>query len=174
MRMPKLAEDTRLQRIAQTVQVMGLLMQNPEMTREDACQQAGITPRTYRDWLQSGDETIEALRGFLTMTQRETLFELSQARMKIIQLLIRDALDPLTASKDRVLIEKRLDEIAQELQRVHHATPGIEEDANQFLKEGPKIEKQRSRLASVDVERTKDGVTVHVFEERDVIDVTPD
>jgi len=172
--MPKLTEDTRLKRIAATMQVLGMLMQNPEMTQQEACDEVGITPKTYRAWLHSGDDTIETLRGFLTMTQRETLAELSIARMQIVRLLIKDALDPLTPAKDRVTLERRLDEIANELQRVHHATPGIEEGANQFLKQGPIIQQQKSKLATVDVERTGEGVTVHVYEERDVIDVTPE
>lgn len=171
--MPKLNEDTRLKRVAQTVQVLGMLMINPEMSQQAACDEVGIDPRTFRNWLHSGDNTIETLRGFLTMTQREMLTELSVARMQIVRLLIKDALDPLTPAKDRVTLERRLDEIANELQRIHHATPGVEEGANKFLKEGPLIEKQRSKLATVDVERTEEGVTLHVYEEQDVIDVTP-
>ena len=144
------------------------------MKVSEACEQVGITERVYRDWLHKGDNTIEALRGFLTMAQREQLSKIVTARLQIVDLIIADALDPLTAPKDRVMLERRLDEIAFELQRTHHAVPGIEEDANKFLKEGPVIESKKSRLASIDVERTKDGVTVNVYEEHDVIDITPD
>jgi hypothetical protein len=172
--MPKLNEETKLKRISQTMRVMGLVILDGK-SQEEACREVGITPYIYNSWLHSGEDTIETLRGYLIMLQRVSLSEIVAAQSQAIRLHIKDLLDPLTSPKDRVIISRYLDELGSELQRIHHAVPGIEEQANAFLKQGPTTSKKKSRLASIDIERDQDSgiTTVNIYEENDVIDVTP-
>ena len=91
-----------------------------------------------------------------------------------IKLLVDDAVDDSTSTKDRVLAMSYLDDIREELERQLHAAPGVEEDAHRFLKQGPEISIKQSRLASIEVRGDDDGgVTLDVFRDDDIIDVTP-
>lgn len=164
--------ELALTRQSQAATVMALLFDDPSLTQEQACAKAGITLRQYRYWLQQGGESIDAVREFITGQQREILADIAVARRTGINMLIKDAVSPMTAGKDRVLILGYLNEVQEELERTHHAVPGIEEEAVAFLKQGPVISTKRSRFASVDIERDEDGVTVRIYKEDEVIDGT--
>lgn len=152
-------------RISQAAQVMILIFENPRLSVDAACRQVGITRQQYAYWVRKGSDSIEAIRELIGHQQREMLVDIAVARKAGVEMLIKDAIDPLVAGKDRVVILKYLDEVQDELERIHHAKPGIEEEAVEFLRQGPILEKKRSRLAQLDLERTADGITISIYED---------
>jgi hypothetical protein len=164
--------DTR--RITQAADVSIRRMADPKLSVEDACAAVGIEERTYYRWVKKGEDTIEVIRGFIADQQRMMLMSLVVSQAEAIRLLNEDAVDTGTSTKDRVIAMSYLDQVREELERQLHAAPGVEEDAHRFLKQGPNIELKKSRLASIEVRGDDDGgVTVDVFKESEIIDVTP-
>ncbi len=171
--MTVLAPASRLHRINQAIQVLGVLFEFPDTSVVDACNQIGIEPRTFYRWVHKGETTIDSLREFIAHQQREILIHVSAGRQAAVQHLINDAVHENTSTRDRVMAMKYLDDIREALERAHHAAPGIEEDAHAFLKQGPKTTLMKSRLASIEVRETDDGVNLDVYREQEVIVVSP-
>ena len=164
----------QIQRITQTVEVMVLLFEEPELTVIAACERVGITERIFRHRIHRGEDVIDNMRDLILGEHRKMLLAISSARLTSIEMLILDATHKDTSTQDRVAAMRYLDPIREELERAHHAAPGIEEDAHKFLKLGPKLTKQKSRLASIEVREEEDSVVFDIYKTQDVIDVTPE
>lgn len=143
--MPVLTEATILKREAQAVEVMALSFRGG-LTQEAACEEVGISEDVYRDWIRKSPILVTSLRDFIDGAHREALTYLSQVRLQAIEMFISILLDDETEPKDKLGIWRQLKLELEELERVYHAAPGVEQDAHQFLKEGPKIKDQESRL----------------------------
>jgi len=164
----------QVQRVTQTVEVMRLRFEEPELTVDEACDRVGISRRVFYHWLHRGDDVIDNMRDFILGEHRKMLLAISTARLSAVELLIKDALHENTSTQDRVAAMRYLDPIREELERAHHAAPGVEEEAHAFLKLGPKLEKQQSRLASIEVREEDDSVVFDIYKTQDVIDITPE
>ncbi len=158
------------QSIAQAQQVLMLLFYQPNMTIRSACEKVGITERKYRYWLASGDEAIERTRELIDAQQRELISEIAIAKGEIIRKMISQATESTTKPLDRVALYNTLNEELNLLQGVYNVRPGIEEKAHEFLKQGPKTTKKKSRFASLDIKESEDGVQIDIIREEDVID----
>lgn len=171
--MSTLAPASRLHRVNQAIQVLAILFEFPDTSIVDACNQIGIEPRTFYRWVHKGETTIDSLREFIAHQQKEILIHVSAGRQVAVQHLINDAVHENTSTRDRIMALRYLDEVREALERAHHAAPGIEEDAHAFLKQGPKTSKMKSRLASIEVRETDDGIDLEIYKEQDVIVVNP-
>ncbi|MGC9384221.1 MAG: hypothetical protein ACP5D6_06450 [Kosmotogaceae bacterium] len=158
------------QAIAQAQQVLLLLFLNSDMTVETACEAVGITERKYRYWLANGETAIEMTRNLIDNQQKQLVSELAIAKNKIINRLIKDATDVTTKPLERAKLFEVLNEELDKLQSVYNVRPGIEEQAQAFLKQGPAIEKKESRFASIDIEETDEGFRIGINKENDIID----
>lgn len=163
--------DTQLAKISQAQQILALLFYEPSLTVERACEMVGISVRQYRYWLSHGGDAINSTRDLIDKQQRELISDIAIAKGKIIQMLIQDALNPLTKPLERKSILEALDVILNEYQTIYNVRPGIEEEAQAFLKQGPKISKKESRFASIDVEETDSGFRIGLNENQKIIDV---
>jgi hypothetical protein len=153
------------------ISVMLLLFADPELTQKDACEQVEIDPRTYRNWIQSGNDTIELLRTLISNQQREILFEATSVQLAGISLLKKDVLKENLDIGDRIKGLRYLKEIADELQRVHHAVPGREEEAHDFLRQGPVIAQQDSTITRMEIRAAPDaGIQVDLISHEKVED----
>jgi hypothetical protein len=157
-------------RVNQVQHVLMLLFQQPDISINQACEQVGINEDTYRYWLAKGDDSIDAVRDFIDQQQRELISEIAVAKGRIVRMLINDATDVLTKPLERKALFESLSEELDELQTVYNVRPGIEEDAQAFLKKGPSIEKKQSRFASIDIEETDSGFRIGLNESKDIID----
>lgn len=168
--MPALTAQSQMLRISQCISVMFTLYEKPELSEREACEIVGISPDVYREWLRREPEAINSLRNFIAETQRDLLFQLSIARNTGVGHLINAVVDKETGVKARISALAYLDKVREELEKSHHAQPGVEEEAHGFLKTGPQLTSGKSRLASLEVSRTEDGITVNIFKEDPVID----
>lgn len=152
---------------------MAIIFESPSTTILDACIEVGIEPRTFYRWVHKGENTIDSLREFIGNQQREILMEVSSARQEAITRVIQDAIHENTATRDRILALRYLDVVREDLERAHHAAPGVEEEAHEFLKKGPNTSQMKSRLASIEVREVDDGIDIDIIKGQDVIDVNP-
>ncbi|MHC4311260.1 MAG: hypothetical protein ACYSW3_02170 [Planctomycetota bacterium] len=157
-------------RIAQVLEVMGIIFADPRTKVDVACEKVGIKPSTYYYWVRKDPEALRAVREFLAETQKVELAFLSAAVSEINMELAATAMSENTEAADRLRIAKYLSNEAEKLQRVYQVTGGSEEAA-EFLKDGPKLEKHSSRFASMTVAEDGDGkVKVDFYREDTVID----
>lgn len=167
----KVSEETALVKESNAIQVLLYLLDNPKLNETQACAEVGITPEAYRYWIRRNPDAMDAVRQFILETQRTQLFEIETSWPRAVSELVLDAVDTSTKTKDRISAMKLLREIKEDLERTHHTQPGVEDEAHQFLKEGPKLTKVKSRMASVEVEPTASGgLRVEVSRYSDLID----
>lgn len=158
-------------RQTQTVQVFALLARNPDLTVADACDQIGISKDQYYYWIRKEDSAINRVRELIGDNQRELLVDLVNIKMVAMEKLIEDAKKDHLKPGERIKILRYIDEQLEELQSVHHARPGIEESAHEFLKEGPILREQSSVKTSLEIRSSgKDGVIVDVISHDDIVD----
>ena len=157
-------------RVAQCQKVLLLLFLEPSLTTKTACEQVGITYDQYRYWLIRGESAINDTRELIDAQQRELISEIAVAKGKIIRQMITDATSVETKPLERKALYQTLDDALDELQTVYNVRPGIEEDAQAFLKHGPTIEKKQSRFASIDIEETETGFRIGLNEDKDILD----
>lgn len=170
--MPTLSDVTIAAREAQVIQVMGLVYQGSSI--KDACATVGIDERTYRRWATESSEYISAIRELLNEVEKERILELASARARIEELIILDGLNSDTEPADRLHILKWLAEELEISARSHQAQPGVEQEAQEFLRKGPTITRQRSRLAAINVTETDEGFQVDLYQDRETIDLGPE
>lgn len=166
--MAKLSMATKTRRIAEVLDVLMLTI-GGNITVEAACQEVGIAPNTYWEWVKRGEDTIETFRELIAEQQRLQLFQITAARMKNVSEITKSIQEPMTM-KDRVLADKVLSSYGNELEKNLHAQPGYEEEASRFLSEGPKLRKQQSRLASMEISHSESGIRVDVYKDTEIID----
>lgn len=169
--MPTLTEETALVKESTAIRVLLLMLDQPKLSEEDACNQIGITPDQYRFWIRRDPDALDAVRQFIVESQRTQLFQIEMAWPQAVGELIEDATATGTKTKDRIGAMKLLREIKEDLERTHHTQPGVEDEAHTFLKKGPKLQSIPSRMASVEVEPTPTGgLHIEVSHYSDVID----
>jgi len=167
----KVSEETALIKESNAIQVLLFMLDDPKLTEVVVCEKVGITPDIYRFWIRRNPDALDAIRQFIVESQRTQLFELETNWPKAVSELVLDAVDGSTKTKDRISAMKLLREIKEDLERTHHTQPGVEDEAHQFLKEGPKLTRVKSRMASVEVEPTASGgLRVEVSRYSDLID----
>lgn len=164
-------EKLDAQSVAQAQQVLLLLFLNPKMSVAEACRQTNITVDKYRYWLAKGEDVINRTRELIENQQRVLISEIATTRIAIIHQMMKDATDELTKPLERAKLFEVLSAELEELQAIYNVRPGIEQDAQEYLKRGPKIEKQESRFASIDIEETDSGFRIGLNESKDIIDV---
>jgi hypothetical protein len=172
--MVALTETSQLIREGQALQVSLLRAFNAKLTVTEACEQVGISYKVYHDWTLKNTGYADTLRNFIAQTQQNLLSELEVAWVKGVTLLLEDFTSPNTKTTDRIALAKFLLDLKNSLEDSLHAKPGNEDTARDFLKQGPRLEKAKSRMASLEIEPTQDGgISVEISQYRDIIDATP-
>lgn len=158
------------QAIAQAQQVLVMLFLEPSLTVSDACDIVGITKDKYYYWLSRGKEAISITRSLIDDQQKQMVSEIAIAKREIIRKLIADATDITTKPLERAKLFEVLNEELDKLQSIYNVRPGIEEKAQEFLKQGPTISPKKSKFASIDIEETDSGFRIGLSEEKDIVD----
>lgn len=165
-----MSDDLDLQRINLLLEVSNLVY-HEGMSVKDACERVDLPSTTYYRWLRKDKGVITTIRSLRLEQLQEELHMLTSTDVRRLRFLVSAALDPLVESKDKVIINKYLDERLNHIETVLNARPGIEEEAHKFLKAGPKLESQDSRMLPVDQEK-KHIATLQLAESGNTIDIT--
>lgn len=152
------------------VQTLLSLVYNPGKTVIDACEENGITERQYRYWVQNSPETVNVLRELIGQIQINELTNITVARKRMVDRMIELAEKETTSPKMLLNIYKVINQLYETEQDFLHARPGIEEEAQAFLKSGPKIETKQSRFASINIEETEKGFTVDLYKDKEIVE----
>lgn len=166
--------DLKDKDLAKTIQVLSMRFENPEATITDLCKEVDLDRRQYYRKLAAGNEIVDVLRKLIMQSKRLELARIATSRHKVLEKLVTNAIKSDDID-ELVKAMRYLDEHEDTLQDDLGAKPGIEDDAHQFLRQGPKITKQESRFASIRVSKDEDGsARIDLMEENDVIDITPE
>lgn len=163
--------SSKLVRAELFYQVLAYRLDNPTSTIAEACNAVGIPVRNFYRWVAMENDAMDVVRDSLNDAQRTALFEFSQRIYSALTLLLNDAVNPALKTETRLTVLKYVIPLFDDYAKIHHATPGGEDRAP-FLKKGPTLEKAQSRLATLDIAITEDGVRVDVMQEQPVIDST--
>jgi len=162
--MGKLTPSTEAQRIDQALQVWSIMTADPSTSQSKACEEVGIEPRTYRRWIAKAEPVLELYRETLHGVQRHELQHVIVAREAILNKIIDDGLDRLTAPEVRLQIyEFLVNHTDRLMDDVHVRDSG----AADFMK-GPKMHQAESKFSSHDTE-----IVISV-KSPDIIDITPE
>jgi len=160
-------QDENLQK---AIEVLQLKFEDPTKSIKELCEDTGITRKTYYAKLDEGKLIIETLRNLITKSKRIQLATIAVGKHEILDRMIKEALDSNNLD-ELVKVNKYLDEHAENLQDDLGAKPGLEDDAQDFLKKGPSIEKQESKFASIRIGKDEDGEpTIDIYKQHDVLD----
>lgn len=135
----------------------------------EACEQAGINIRSYHRWVAEQPEAIELVREYLNEGQRNALMSWSQAYGRVVTSFIEALDDPAVKYETKLKIIKYLEPAMDQLAKAYHASPGGEDRAG-FLKKGPTLLQAQSRLATLDLAITEQGVRVDILQDQPVVD----
>jgi hypothetical protein len=161
-----------IKRTTEVISVLAIIFENPKVTVQQACDIVGIPKTTYYEWIRKEPESLRVIKDFLADSQREELALLSASISKINVSLAEMALKDDVEVAERLKIAKYLSGEAEKLQRIYQVTSGGE-DAAEFLRDGPRVTKQKSKFASFTVDSNDDGcVEVSLYRDRDIIDIT--
>lgn len=151
------------------LQVLQYRMDNPAASIEEACNKVGVSKRTFYSWVASDSEAMQVVKESLNDAQRGALFEYSQRIYTALTMLLDDAVNKGIKAETRLKILRFAIPLFDDFAKVHHATPGTEDQAP-FLKKGPMLEHAQSRFATIDLAMTEDGVHIEVSKDVSVID----
>ena len=156
--------------VAKCQQVLMLLFLDTKLTVKEACKLADISERQYRYWISKGETSIQNTRELIDNQQRELISEIAIAKGAMIRkMILKSKADDINVD-DLAKIYRLLDEELEELQSIYQVRPGIENEAEAFLKEGPMIKKQKSRFASIDIKETESGLSIDFNQNPEIID----
>lgn len=154
--------------------VLAILFTTPTVKIADACRSVGVDYDSFRYWSRTHPDFISNMRELLGEFQKEQLLSVELAWSAGLQILMETVANKDTGAALRLEIHKYLGDIRDDLFKTYHAEPGIEEEAQKFLSQGPQVQRQESRFASVEVSKTADGVLrLDVFQPTEVIDLVP-
>lgn len=150
-------------------QVLEYRLANPTATIEESCAAVGIAKSSFYRWVAMDSEAMVAVKDALNDAQRGALFEYSQRIYSALTMLLDDAVNTKLKTETRLKVLKFAIPLFDDLAKVHHATPGGEDRAP-FLKKGPVLEHAQSRLATLDLAITEDGVRVDILRDQPIIE----
>lgn len=169
---PTLTEQSITVRISKALQV--ILLQEEGNTIEEACQAVGMSRSSFYEWVRKAPDMMDTVREHVGEQQRLLMVRLMVAWQRGLEELAEDLESKTLKTKDRVIALKLVRPILEDLLNTFHAQPGAEEAAHEFLKKGVTLQRQPSRMASLEVEPTETGgLKVHVSQYNDILDITP-
>lgn len=167
--MAALTEVTEAERIVSVLEVSRLVVQQ-KASVIDACETVGISPRQYYFWRQKTD-AAQVFRQFYDETAQYSLQLGLAAQTLLMELLVADAVAPLTDVKDRLAIYKVISQQNKELIDTFGQAES-EDEAAEFLK-GPQVKKAPNKF-SAELSEDADGITITTRVAKDpIIDITP-
>ena len=141
--MKAITKSSRVNSARQVIQRM-----NDGMTVVDACEEVGIPRSTYYDIIKNNPEVIAEYQEMVEANAKEQLGMILLHKNQILQKIIEDGLSDGTSPKDRLAIYKGLNELVDNLNQNLEIENQAAAAAHEFLKQGPVISPQISRLSA--------------------------
>lgn len=144
--MKSLAKASRVNTALQVVQYM-----NEGMTVVDACREVGLPRSSYYDIVNKNPEAIAEYQELVEANTRDQLELILLSKTAILQKVIQDGLADTTKPRDRLHIYKTLNALFDDYATTLRVESQAEKDAQLFLREGPMIKRQVSRMAATTI-----------------------
>jgi len=121
---------------------------NEGMTAVDACKKIGIPRSSFYEICKRNPEAIAEVQDIIDTTNREQLGLILLNKTEVLSKVIADGLADSTTPRDRLEIFKALSELVDDLSYSLQIESQAAKEAHEFLKKGPVISPQISRLSA--------------------------
>lgn len=135
------ARNARVNNAIQVIQQV-----NDGLTVTDACREIGIARSTFYYTIKANPEAIAEYQDMITTNAREQLALVLLSRRAILEKVVQDGLAEDTSPRDRLQILKMLDSLLNDMVNKLQADNEAEEKAQEFMRQGPVISRQVSRM----------------------------
>jgi len=116
------------------------------MSVVDACKEVGIPRSTFYDVCKRNPEMLAKIQEVMEVHAQQQLGLILSNKTAILQKVIDDGLSDDTKPRDRLAIYKALSELEERLSQSLRIESEAEAAAHEFLKRGPTLRHQVSRL----------------------------
>ena len=120
------------------------------MTVVDACKEVGIARSTYYDIVKKNPEAITKFQEIIQVHEQEQLGLILSNKTAMLQKVIVDAVVVNINQRDRLAIFKGLVELEERYTQSLQIESEAAAQAHEFLKQGPTISHQASRLTTTE------------------------
>jgi hypothetical protein len=143
------ARNARVNNAIQVIQQV-----NDGLTVTDACREVGIPRSTFYYTINANPEAIAEYQDMIAANAREQLALVLLSRRAILEKVVQDGLAENTSPRDRLQILKTLDALLDDLVNKLQVDKEEEEKAQEFMRQGPVIKRQVSRMTActIDIE----------------------
>jgi len=156
------------------IKVFALIARGSTIVR--ACEQVGITPAVYKNFLVDNPESVMVIQKAISAMERVNLASIATARSRVLDRLIAaidDQGEMALSPRALVEVDTYLRSMQAEIEEKHGA--GVREDlaAQKFLLTGPTLQKAQSRSpgTTVNIKPQSDGsIDVTLMKALDIID----
>lgn len=156
-------------RVEQVLAVWDMVLMGKPLA--DALDEHGVSRTTYYRWLPLAKEAKEVLDQAKHDVELLSYGNILATKNRVLDQLLKDAINPLTEPKDRLAILMYLDGRSDVLQDRNRPQSEIPD----FL-DGPVLKEAESKVLGsgvFDVTIKKDEVTIKTTDRSEVIDITP-
>ena len=137
------ARNARVNNAIQVIQQV-----NDGLTVTDACKEVGIPRSSFYYTINANPEAIAEYQDMITANAREQLALVLLSRRAILEKVVQDGLAENTSPRDRLQILKTLDSLLDDMVNKLQVGNEAENQAQEFLRQGPRLERQVSRLTA--------------------------
>ena len=118
------------------------------MTVIEACREVGMPRSSFYHVVSSNPEAIAEVQAIIDINNREQLGLILLSKTEMLQKIIEDGLSNTTKPKDRLAIYVKLSELVAGLTQHLQIESETNKRAQDFLRQGPQISHQKSRLTA--------------------------
>jgi len=141
--MKSLAKASRMNTALQVIQHM-----NAGMTVVEACREVGMSRSSFYYIVENNPEAIAEFQDIINASNREQLGLMLLSKNELLRKVIEDGLSDKTKPRDRLAIFLKLNDLIQQMTQNHEIDSGLEQQAHEFLKQGPPWVKVKSRFTA--------------------------
>ena len=121
---------------------------NAGMTVVEACREMGMARSTFYYIVENNPEAIAEFQDIINASNREQLGLMLLSKNELLRKVIEDGLSDKTKPRDRLAIFLKLNDLIQQMTQNHEIDSGLEQQAHEFLKQGPPLVKVKSRFTA--------------------------
>ena len=137
------ARNARVNNAIQVIQQV-----NDGLTVTDACKEVGIPRSSFYYTINANPEAIAEYQDMITANAREQLALVLLSRRAILEKVVQDGLAEDTSPRDRLQILKTLDSLLDDAVKKLQVDTEAETQAQEFMRQGPMISRQVSRMTA--------------------------
>ena len=123
---------------------------NAGMTVVEACREVGMPRSSFYYIVENNPEAIAEVQEIINTSNREQLVLMMISQNELLRKVIEDGLSDKTKPRDRLAIFLKVHDLIQQMSQNQQIGNEIEQQAHEFLKQGPMLVKAKSRFTATE------------------------